>query len=276
MLGQYQVGIMQGRLLPKYQGRYQAHPKGYWQEEFDLASEAGLDLIEFIIDFPDAQGNPLMSPEGLTEIRNISQTSGVQVKSICADYFMGAPLHSTNPETAEKSQAILGQLLKNAASIGVTDIVIPCVDKAKLSSDEEKERFVRNIQPPAREAEKLGIHLALETDLTPNSFLDLLDSLDSKCFTINYDTGNSASLGYNPEEEFAAYGNRISKIHIKDRPLGGTSVPLGQGNADLKKSMDIITGSDFCGPLIFESYRDDEGRAIFKKQFDWFKNITCY
>ena len=51
MLGQYQVGIMQGRLLPKYQGRYQAHPKGYWQEEFDLASEAGLDLIEFIIDF---------------------------------------------------------------------------------------------------------------------------------------------------------------------------------------------------------------------------------
>ena len=120
MLGQYQVGIMQGRLLPKYQGRYQAHPKGYWQEEFDLASEAGLDLIEFIIDFPDARGNPLMSPEGLTEIRNISQTSGVQIKSICADYFMGAPLHSTNPETAEKSQAILGQLLKNAASIFVS------------------------------------------------------------------------------------------------------------------------------------------------------------
>ena len=53
MLGQYQVGIMQGRLLPKYQGRYQAHPKGYWQEEFDLASEAGLDLTEFIIDFPE-------------------------------------------------------------------------------------------------------------------------------------------------------------------------------------------------------------------------------
>jgi len=276
MLGPYHVGIMQGRLLPKYQGRYQAHPKGYWQKEFDLASEAGLDLIEFIIDFPDAQGNPLMNPEGLTEIRNITQASGVQVKSICADYFMGAPLHSTNPETAEKSQGVLNKLLGNAASIGVTDIVIPCVDKAKLTNDEEKERFVRNIRPSARKAEKLGIHLALETDLAPDSFLDLLGSLDAKCFTINYDTGNSASLGYNPEEEFAAYGNRISKIHIKDRPLGGTSVPLGQGNADLKKSMDIIAGSDFCGPLIFESYRDDEGRAIFKKQFDWFKNITGY
>ena len=27
------IGIMQGRLLPKYQGRYQAHPLGYWKNE---------------------------------------------------------------------------------------------------------------------------------------------------------------------------------------------------------------------------------------------------
>ena len=29
-----QVGVMQGRLLPKYKGRYQAHPKDTWQDEF--------------------------------------------------------------------------------------------------------------------------------------------------------------------------------------------------------------------------------------------------
>ena len=28
---------MQGRLLPKYKGKYQAHPKGYWQNEFKIA-----------------------------------------------------------------------------------------------------------------------------------------------------------------------------------------------------------------------------------------------
>ena len=31
------LGIMQGRLLPKYNGRYQAHPVGYWQKEFEYA-----------------------------------------------------------------------------------------------------------------------------------------------------------------------------------------------------------------------------------------------
>ena len=28
----YELGIMQGRLLPKYKGQFQAHPKNYWQD----------------------------------------------------------------------------------------------------------------------------------------------------------------------------------------------------------------------------------------------------
>ena len=43
-------GIMQGRLLPKYEGRYQAHPIGIWESEFPVASKLGLDSIEFIFD----------------------------------------------------------------------------------------------------------------------------------------------------------------------------------------------------------------------------------
>ena len=48
------LGVMQGRLLPKYKGRYQAHPVGYWKEEFKLAQEINLDCIEFILDYQKA------------------------------------------------------------------------------------------------------------------------------------------------------------------------------------------------------------------------------
>ena len=44
---------MQGRLLPKYKGRYQAHPLGYWEDEFYIAKEFNLDCIEFIFDFDE-------------------------------------------------------------------------------------------------------------------------------------------------------------------------------------------------------------------------------
>ena len=58
------IGIMQGRLLPKYQNRYQAHPIGYWKKEFLIASELGLDSIEFILDYNDSEKNPLKPMKG--------------------------------------------------------------------------------------------------------------------------------------------------------------------------------------------------------------------
>src|SRR5438552_1693776 len=84
----YELGVMQGRLLPKYKGRYQAHPVGYWQDEFRVAADAGLALIEFILDFNDFDKNPLTSDRGVDDIAAVMKTTGVRVKSICADYFM--------------------------------------------------------------------------------------------------------------------------------------------------------------------------------------------
>ena len=66
-----QVGVMQGRLLPKYKGRYQAHPKDTWQDEFFLAKELGLDLIEFIFDNDEFDKNPLFSNNGIKLIKKI-------------------------------------------------------------------------------------------------------------------------------------------------------------------------------------------------------------
>ena len=55
-----------------------------------------------------------------------------------------------------------------------------------------------------------------------------------RSFGINYDTGNSASLGWDVEEEFANYFDRIYNIHIKDRTLGGTTVDLGTGDVNFQ------------------------------------------
>ena len=54
-----------------------------------------------------------------------------------------------------------------------------------------------------------------------------MNSINSKNVTVNYDTGNSASLGFDPVEEFKSYGHKITDLHIKDRLLGDASVPLG-------------------------------------------------
>lgn len=259
---------MQGRLVPKYKGRYQAHPKDYWLDEFRIASNLNLNCIEFILDFDDSNLNPLLSKNGIRQIKQVISETGVEVKSICADYFMEAPLHSDDPKISSLSQKVLSRLIYSGAEIGVTDIVIPCVDKSSLH-ESSFNAFVRQISQVLDIAESKKINIALETDLSPQSFLSLLDLFNSPNVTVNYDIGNSAALGYNPIEELDCYGERISDIHIKDRVLNGGPVILGKGDANFDIFFSKLKKFKYKGPFIMQAYRDDEGLTVFKEQLDW-------
>jgi sugar phosphate isomerase/epimerase len=267
------LGVMQGRLLPKYQGRYQAHPLGYWQDEFLQAKEFGLDCIEFILDFNDAEKNPLLAKGGLLEILELSSETGVVIKTVCADYFMEAPLHSIEESVANKSYKVLQKLIDVAVEINITDIVIPCVDQSTLDEREAVDRFIVQMRKIIPTLEKYGVNLSLETDLAPKPFVELLNTLNSKRITVNYDIGNSAALGFNSIKELEAYGHKISDIHIKDRVLGGGPIVLGKGNADFNKFFNKLKEFDYSGPFIMQAYRDDEGLEIFKKQLLWIKKV---
>ena len=264
---------MQGRLLPKYQGRYQAHPLGYWQKEFRIAQQLGLGCIEFILDFNDAEENPLLKAGGVDEINTAIEKTGVTIQTICADYFMEAPIHSENIEVSEQSQQIMKRLLNSAAELCVTDVVIPCVDQSSLNDQDSIDRFVQQLFPLVKIAEEKKINLSLETDLAPKQFLELLDRINSDRVTVNYDIGNSAALGYDPVEELNAYGSRITDIHIKDRFLNGGPAILGEGDADFTSFFNKLNDVNYEGPFIMQAYRDDEGVEVFKKQLGWIKHF---
>ena len=264
-------GTIQGRLLPKYKGRYQAHPVGYWENEFHVAKELKLDCIEFILDHNDADQNPLLNSDELKKLESVIFETGVIVKTICADYFMEAPLHSKDEIVAKKSMLVLEKLLQSAEKLNVSDIVVPCVDQSSLLDDGAVIRFVSQINKIIPDIEKRGINLSLETDLNPKKFVELLDKFDSKRITVNYDIGNSASLGFDPIEELNAYGDKITDIHIKDRMLGEGPVMLGKGNADFQLFFKKLKEFNYKGPFIMQAYRDDEGLEMFKVQKNWIK-----
>jgi L-ribulose-5-phosphate 3-epimerase UlaE len=249
------IGIMQGRLLPRYKNRYQAHPVNYWQAEFYIAKEMGFSQIEFILDFNDVKLNPLMSKNGIKQIQKLISQTGVTVKSICADYFMQAPFHSKHQKQSEK---VLNTLIENAKKLNVIDIVIPCVDQSSLKTKNDVQMFVSSVKKSLPLAQKYNININFETDLNPNDFKKLLSNFNSKNIKVNYDIGNSASLSYNPEKEFKAYGEHISDLHIKDRVLNGGSVELGTGNADFKTIFKLLKKYKFDGNIIMQSAKAEQ------------------
>ena len=76
----------------------------------------------------------------------------------------------------------------------------------------------------------------------------------NKKFGINYDTGNSASLGFDFNEE-KKYFKYVHNIHIKDRIFRGQSVRLGKGDFNFKKFFLYIKKIKYKGNLILQTAR---------------------
>lgn len=264
---------MQGRLLPKIDKKYQCFPALNWQKEFFLAKKLKIFKIELIFDNYHPHLNPLMSREGIEELKKIQKSTKVKVVSVCADYFMENPIFTSNLYQSNLNIKTLEKLIVNSKLINVKNIILPCVDKSSLNSNTRLNLFIKKIKQIEYLLDKTKINLSLETDLPPNKFLNLINSFRSKFITINYDTGNSASLGFNPEKELNIYGSRISEVHIKDRLFKGGPVFFGKGNTEFKKIFRLLKKIKYKGNFILQMYRDKKGIDVFKKQYNLLKLI---
>ena len=266
-------GIMQGRLLPTFKDQYQSHPVGYWKDEFDIASSIKIKKIEFIIDAYLYAQNPILSDKGIKEIEKISKKTGVSVSSICADIFMVWPLQKISSSEINIYGNLIEKMIKNLSQLGGSDIVIPFVDNSKLGSSKDFANIVSFLDEFESLTNKLNINLALETDLEPKLLYEFLDKFKNKRVTVNYDSGNSASLGYSFEEELNLYGDKITNVHIKDRLYNGGPVFLGEGDAELKNVKSFIFNKSYDGVVTFQAFRDDNQLDTFTRQLNYFINL---
>lgn len=256
------LAVMQGRLSAPEEGRFQSFPKNSWQEEFPRAAEIGIPAIEWIDDTYGGNDNPLRSSDGVQHIRLLMEKHGVTIPSICADSFMEEPLiRCTDAEREERLQ-LLELLLHQAKEVGAQHIGIPLLDNSALKSNEEIEEVTQALQRMLPLLERLKMELHFETSLHPTKFEIFLSALDHPLIRVTYDTGNSAALGYNPHEEFAAYGNRIGSVHIKDRVLNGGTVKLGTGDTDFSAVAAELKNIDFHRLFTLQGARGDDGEEI--------------
>jgi L-ribulose-5-phosphate 3-epimerase len=246
---------MQGRLLPPEDNRIQCFPRDNWAGEFPLAAEAGLHCIEWIYDLHGQDVNPLTSGAGIKEMKHLTERCGVEVLSLCADYFIEKPLVRTNIDELKDRWRTLSWLIRRCRLAGIGRVLLPFVDASSLETAAEVDSIVGPLQRALEVAEETHVEIHLETSLPPARVSDLLDRLPHPNLKINYDSGNSASLGYHPAEEFAAYGGSVGSVHIKDRLNGGATVPLGSGNVDFRSLFDCLDKVGYSGDFILQVAR---------------------
>ena len=257
MLTKPNIGFIQGRLSPIANNRIQQFPWNSWQNEFSIASKNEINLIEWTIDSFKFDLNPLINLNQWEEINTLASKNNILIPSVTCDYFMENPPWKSDIDLIKKGIIAIFQGMNN---ISANILVVPLVDNSSLldssSADTVKDLFTDLIP----EMIQNNIQIAFECDLNPEELLYFINQFDKNYFGINYDIGNSTSLGFDPNNEFEAYGSRIINVHVKDRKLNGPTIPLGEGDADFLKIFGLLHNVNYQGNLILQTARSKEGK----------------
>jgi len=262
------IGFMQGRLSPLYQNKIQCFPKNHWENEFEIANKIGLKTMEWTLDYEELIKNPLLNKSGQEKIKLLSKKYNISITSITGDCFMQKPYWK---ESNDQIRCMLNNqfdlICSSCKILGIKFLVIPLVDNGKLENSDQVNILIEWLNSKKYFLKDCGIMILFEIENKPKDVSSFINNFELDIFGINYDIGNSAALGYDPNEEFELYGKRVKNVHVKDRTLGGSTVPLGDGNANFEKVFKNLSNTFYEGNFIMQTARaiNGEHTSVLKK-----------
>ena len=268
------IGIMQGRLSKPINNKIQSFPVNTWENEFYLAKDIGFELIEWVLD-ENIEDNPILSKKHFSKINIIKKQTGININSICCDYFMKNSLSRNSESYRKKNLEILNFLIEESCPLNNIKIIdLPLVGEASLKKKKNSEDYKNIFLKLEKKILDNNLMIALETDLNPNALRDFLKSFNENAVTVNYDMGNSAFWEFETKKEFSCYGKLISNVHIKDCTLRDYTVQLGDGNVNFNEIFFLLKKNNYKADFILQAARGEDDFQIAKKQFQFAKKYV--
>ena len=255
-------GVMQGRLLKPINNKIQSFPYTEWIKEFKLVKGLNLKYLEWTLDDKNLEKNPLLSHDGQIKIKKLCKQNSVTINSITGDCFMQKPFWKKEGIEKKRLLTKLKKIINGASITKIKFVVIPLVDNGKIRNEKQKKTLINELKKIENFLKNKKVQLLFETDFPPKKNLDFIKNFNKKLFGINYDIGNSASLNFNPVEEFNFFAQYIKNIHIKDRKKFGKTVPLGKGNAKFYLISKLCKKYNYKGKFILQCARKKRGDEV--------------
>lgn len=266
----HEIGIFQGRLVPDEKNMIQSFPIKSWEKELMYFTKSNFSLLEWVVD-SNYKKNPIISNQGINKIKNYYNE--VKINAVCCDFLMDFPLFS-NTYNNDLANKIIQKLINlSCPNLNINIIELPLLGKSKVewpNIDKVIEFFYNSNNFLVQK----NIFFALETDLEPSRYSNLLDRLDGLNVFVNYDVGNSAYWNYDMLEEFKCYGSKIGTVHIKDCTPDDYSVKLGNGNVDFEEFFNQLSLLNYKGDFIIQGARSADDISIAEEYYSFVKELV--
>lgn len=177
----------------------------------EVAKKIGLDGV--MIDIGSLKNDlHLRRPEVQESYREAARQTGVAVSSIALGLLNDIPLKSD-----PRAEQWVADSVEVCKAMHLTVVLVPFFGNGDLKGDKAgTDAVVAALKRVAPKAEKAGVILGIESWLSADQHVEILQRVGSPAVQVYYDMGNSQEAGYDVCKEIRFLGKRICEFHAKD------------------------------------------------------------
>ena len=209
---------------------------------FEVAKQIGLDGVQVSLGTV-ADDLHLRKPEVQQQYQDAAQQTGLEVASLAIAELNSIP-YKSDPRTVQW----VSDSIDVCKVFGVRVVLLAFFSKDDLRNDPAGvDEVVRRLKAVAPKAEKAGVVLGIESWLSAEQHLEILERVGSSSVKVYYDVCNSNDRGYDIYKEIRLLGKRICEFHCKEN-----GALLGQGKVDFHKVRAALDHIGYRGWLQIE------------------------
>jgi sugar phosphate isomerase/epimerase len=177
----------------------------------EMAKRLGLDGVQ--VDFGSGEKDlPLFNRELQQKILTEAAKHEVEIASLAMGTLNNVP-YKSDP----RAERWLDHGIDVAKAMGTNVILVAFFGKGDLRNDPRgTDVVVERLKKIASKAEDTGVALGVESWLSAEQHMEIIDRVGSPAVKVYYDVANSDKAGYDIYEEIRKLGRQICEFHAKD------------------------------------------------------------
>lgn len=206
------------------------------------------------------QADSLLQSGHAARLRQLAGDNGLTIPSLCLGMLTKQPSLIGPAKTIGQAKVLISHALDVAAEAGSRVILVPCIGKNAIETEEELSKAADALAGLVEQAEEANVVLGIESTLNSSQQSFLLNCLGgSPSAGIYFDTGEALSRKMDVATGIRDLGpNAIAQVHFKDVRLVEGQPPnfqvlLGQGDVDFPAAVRALRAVGFSGWIILET-----------------------
>ena len=228
------------------------------REKLQLARDAGFDGVELGNLNERGAVTPEMTDDQVKALRPLFEDT-VPAHGMFAGDAWQVPLTSNDPAVRQRGLDLMYRSIEVGVLLGMSSLlIVPGIVNEEIPYDRAYDRAQEALRKLAERNKGTGLVPGIENVgnkllLSPLETARFIDEIGDSAFGAYFDVGNILSIGY-PDQWIRILGQRIKRIHVKDRKAGptGGGATLLAGDVPWDRCMDELRAIGYDSYLTAE------------------------